>query len=129
MAGEQAGNAYRKMFQSFFVKGDVAREFGLDFTDKKGEFGGMDNMFKQFEKLKQFNTEERTSIIKKIFGDDAETMQVVNLMINRGLEGIKDMNKELKGQADLQTRVNEQLGTLRNIWDAISGTFTNAMAS
>jgi len=36
---------------------------------------------------------------------------------------------KMAAQADLQKRVNEQLGTLKNLWDAASGTFVNALAS
>lgn len=35
----------------------------------------------------------------------------------------------MKDQANLQSRVNTQLGTLKNLWDAALGTFTNALVA
>ena len=37
------------------------------------------------------------------------------------------MRKKLANQASLQERVNAQLGTLKNLWDAATGTFTNTL--
>ncbi|MGJ8728299.1 phage tail tape measure protein, partial [Neisseria meningitidis] len=36
--------------------------------------------------------------------------------------------QKLEAQASLRQRVNDQLGTLANLWDAASGTFTNFLA-
>ncbi|MCR8935689.1 hypothetical protein MZE46_029330 [Pseudomonas sp. A4] len=38
------------------------------------------------------------------------------------------MQQKLQNQADLRTRVNEQLSTLTNVMEAAEGSFTNAMA-
>ncbi len=132
MKGESSGNAIRKMFQSGFdakkvKKVNAATGLGLDFTDGKGEFGGMENMFAQVNKLKSLSTQKKTGILKTLFGDDAETLQVVSVMIDKGLDGYKDVEARMASQASLQERVNKQLGTLANLWDAATGTFTNAL--
>lgn len=132
MAGEAAGNAYRKIFQQAVLRShskDGQGEFGLDFTNGKGEFGGLDKLFSELAKLKSKTTEERGNIIKTIFGDDAEVMQAVALMIDKGKAGYDETLAKMEAQADLQRRVNEQLGTLKNLWEAASGTFTNALAA
>ncbi len=134
MAGEAAGNAYRKVFQMALDAKKIAKAgkeggIGLDFTNGKGEFGGIEKMLGQLQKLKGLSTQKRLSVIKTIFGDDAETLQVVSLMIDKGVSGYNEVQGKMAAQADLQKRVNEQLGTLKNLWDAASGTFVNALAS
>lgn len=132
MKGEAAGNAYRKVFQNVMDikrmgKANAISGLGLDFTNGKGEFGGMDKMFAQMQKLKGLTTQKRLSVMKAIFGDDAETLQAVSLIIDKGKAGYDEVQKKMEAQADLQRRVNEQLGTLSALWEAASGTFSNAL--
>lgn len=137
MSGETAGNAYRKIFQlSMSAKGigkanDALKGTGikLDFTDGKGEFGGMDKLFAQLAQLKQLNTETRLKVLKEAYGDDAETLQALTLIIEKGKAGYEDVAGKMRAQADLQARVNAQLGTLKSLWDATSGTFINLLAA
>lgn len=132
MSGEAGGNAIRKVLQSGFNAKRVAKAndiggLGLDFTDGKGEFGGMEKMFAQLDKLKGLSTAKRTGVLTALFGDDAETLQVASVMIDKGLVGYRDVQQRMADQASLQLRVNKQLGTLKNLWDSASGTFTNAL--
>ncbi|MFM5670957.1 phage tail tape measure protein, partial [Aeromonas hydrophila] len=134
MAGESSGNAYRKVFQMSMNTGKIAKAtkgtgLKLNFTDGKGEFAGMENMFAQLSKLKGVNTERRLQVLKGIYGDDAETLQVLELIISKGMDGYRATQKKMADQAALQERVNAQLGTLGSLWDAATGTFTNAMVN
>ena len=136
MEGSAAGNAYRKVFQLGMDQKKVdkankqlAPAQRLNFTDGKGEFGGLDKMFKQFDKLKSLDTQKRLSVMKLIFGDDAETLQVISLMIEKGKAGYDEVQAKMAAQASLQERVNKQLGTLKNLWEAAGGTFTNALVA
>lgn len=138
MEGGAAGNAYRKIFQAGLDKGGVEdvnksaalkkHNIKLNFTNKEGNFDGLENLYKQIEKLKVLNDEDRTATIKSLFGDDSETLTVLNTMMNKGLAGYQEVQKKLQDQADLRTRVNEQLNTLTNVMEAAEGSFTNAMA-
>lgn len=101
----------------------------LDFTNGKGEFGGIEKMYTELAKLQKLNTEQRLKVLKGIFGDDAETLQALNTMISKGQEGYNEFAAKMEAQASLNQRVNEQLGTLSNLWDAATGTFTNFLAS
>lgn len=135
LVGESAGNAYRKVFQRSMdadkiAKGNkLAKAAGIkfDFTDGKGEFGGLDKMFNQLAQLKKLNTQQRNAVINEIWGDDAETLHALNIMMEKGQAGYREMQQKMADQASLQERVNTQLGTLKNLWDAATGTFTNAM--
>ncbi len=137
MAGESAGNAYRKVFQSVMntekVKdaNDELKGTGVkfDFTDGKGEFGGLEKMYTQLAQLQKLNTEKRLATLKGIFGDDAETLQVLNIMITKGISGYRETASKLQNQASLRERVDASLNTLGNKWEAATGSFTNAMAS
>jgi len=136
LVGGSAGNAFRKVFQLGMDAKKVAKankELAptqrLDFTNGKGEFGGLDKMFAQLGKLKGLDTQKRLGITKEIFGDDAETLQAVSLMIEKGKAGYDEVLGKMAAQASMQERVNKQLGTLKNLWDAASGTFTNGLVA
>lgn len=137
LAGEVAGNAYAKVFRLSMDKSKVGianqmlEDMGikLDFTDGKGEFAGLDNMFKQLEKIKGLSTEDRLPILSTIFGNDGDTLSVLNLMTDKGIAGYRETAAKMEAQASLQLRVNAQLNTLTNLWDAATGTFTNALVN
>ncbi len=138
MEGSSAGNAFRKIFQAGLNQDKVDKAnklaeganmgVALKFTDDKGNFAGLENLYAQVEKLKTLNDTDRTAVISKLFGDDAETMTTLNTMMNKGLAGYQEVQQKLQTQADLRTRVNEQLSTLTNVMEAAEGSFTNAMA-
>ena len=133
LSGESAGNALRKVFTRMMDTEKIAKVtdgtgISINFTDGKGEFGGLDKAYEQLAKLKAINTEQRLNILQGIFGDDAETLQALNTMIEKGKAGYEEFAKKMEAQASLNQRVNDQLGTLTNLWDAASGTFTNFLA-
>lgn len=137
MQGESAGNALRKVIQSGLDlkkvgvtnKGLKKQGIKLDFTDGKGGFGGLDKMFSQLVKLRKLTDTDKTSVLKSLFGDDAETLQVVNALIDKGKEGYDQVQQKMNKQASLNSRVEAQLGTLANLWDAMTGTATNGLAA
>lgn len=133
LSGDSAGNALRKVFTRSFAQGKDApgamRQSGMSLVDKRGEFKGLDNMLKELQKLRKFSTETRVQILGDIWGDDAETLQALNTMIEKGSAGYAQMSAKMADQATLQERMNKLLGTLLNLWDAASGTFTNLQAA
>ncbi|MBN8473162.1 phage tail tape measure protein [Sulfuritalea sp.] len=140
MRGESAGNAIRKVVSKSLdvdkikkVTDDLMKEKGirlkLDFTNGKGEFGGIERMMGELAKLKNFNTVQRIAILKDLYGDDKETNEVLSKIIEKGMDGYRDVQARMAAQAEIQERVNLQLKTLNNLWDAASGTFTNALVA
>lgn len=137
MEGASAGNALRKVFQAGFDTKKMRaankllsrKGMKLDFTDGKGEFGGIDNLFKQLDKLKGLSTQNQTKIIKQIFGDDDETGKVLGALIRNGKSGYDQIQKKMEKQASLNMRVNAQLNTLTNLWDSMTGTAVNGLAA
>lgn len=129
-----AGNAYSKVFKAMLDQGEINKTlkkqkspFALNFSNGKGEFGGLDKMFKELTKLKNLTTQQRMKVIEGIFGNDAETMQVLNLLIDKGKQGYEDTIAKMQRQADLQTRIKASLSTLTNLWDQAKGSMTNAL--
>ncbi|MFB4893336.1 phage tail tape measure protein [Enterobacter hormaechei subsp. hoffmannii] len=139
MQGESAGNALRKVIQSGLniknvksvnkVLASQKLDINLDFTNGKGSFGGLDNLFKQLSKLRKLTDVKRTGVLKALFGDDAETLQVVNALIDKGKDGYDQVQQKMNRQASLNNRVQAQLGTLTNLWEAMTGTATNGLAA
>jgi TP901 family phage tail tape measure protein len=129
-----AGNALSKTFKAMLDQDKIdaalkGTKLKLNFSNGKGEFGGLDKMFKQLDKLKGMTTQQRLPIISDIFGNDAENMQILNLLIDKNKQGYDQTLEKMQRQADLQTRINTQLGTLRNLWEQTKGAATNAMVS
>ncbi|MEB7559182.1 phage tail tape measure protein [Kluyvera cryocrescens] len=137
MQGESAGNALRKVIQGGLDVKKIAaanklmskKGIKLNFTDGKGAFGGLNNLFAQLEKLKGLTDVQRTRVLKDIFGDDSETLQVLNALIDKGKSGYDEIQQKMNKQASLNKRVEMQLGTLANLWDAMTGTATNGLAA
>jgi len=136
MKGEAAGNAIRKMVSAGMDADKLAKVnsslaakgIKLDFSDGKGEFGGLAQMLAQMEQLRGLDTQTRLDTISTLFGDDAEVAQVVGKLIEKGADGYNEVVDKMARQATLQQRVNAQLGTLKSLWDAATGTFTTALA-
>lgn len=137
MAGESAGNAYRKIFQATLdakkIKSvnDELKGKGIkfDFSDGKGGFGGLEKMYAQLDKLEKLNPETKLATMKALFGNDNEGLKALSIMTTKGIEGYRETVAKLENQATLRERVEASLNTLGNKWEAAGGSFTNAMAS
>lgn len=137
MEGGSAGNALGKVFRAGFDQKKVGKAndalsgngISLNFTNEQGEYAGLNNFFAQIEKLKALNTTQRTGVIKELFGDDAEVLQTVNILLESGRAGYEALNAKTAKQASLEQRVTEQLGTMTNTMESLTGTITNLAAA
>ncbi|SQC18666.1 phage tail tape measure protein, family [Klebsiella pneumoniae] len=137
MAGESAGNAYRKIFQATLDAKNIksvndglkGKGIRFDFSDGKGGFGGLEKMYAQLEKLEKLNDETKLATQKALFGNDNEVLKALNTMTSKGIEGYRETVAKLENQATLRERVDASLNTLGNKWEAATGSFTNTMAS
>lgn len=140
MDGSALGNAMRKVLQKGMKHGDIKANLNklrkkgilksnidLDFTNGKGEFGGFDKFFSELEKVNKLNTSERIKVVEGIFGNDAEVTQVLYTLLEKGKTGYEEFAAKMEKQATLRKRVDEQLRTLSNVWEAATGTFTNLL--
>lgn len=136
MKGEAAGNAIRKVVQlsmdaeklgkaNKMLKGTGVQ---LEFFNKAGKFAGFDNLFAQLQKLKGIDSDvARIAVMKKLFGDDKETHEVLNNLMEKGLDGYREVEAKMKAQASLRQRVDASLETLAAKWEAAQGSFTNML--
>lgn len=136
MAGESAGNAIRKVVQLSLDAEKLAKTnkmlagegIELNFATKGGKFAGLDNLFAQLDKLKGVDSDvKRIAALKKLYGDDAETHQVLNTLMEKGLDGYREVVAKMEAQADLRKRVDSQLKTLSASVEAAQGSFTNML--
>lgn len=134
MAGESAGNALSKVFAAMLNTKQIEKAtkgtgIKLDFTNGKGEFGGLENMYKELEKIRNLPTADRNALVGQLFGNDSEVLGILNNVLSKGQAGYDETIAKMEKQATLQQRVNAQLSTLTNLWDSAKGTFSSVMAS
>lgn len=137
MSGETVGTSFASITNSLLDRKKVGKgnellqTMGLAplrFTDKQGNFAGIENMVRELDKLKGLDAVKLNAVLKEIFGG-GQDQQMIATLVTEGVEGYRKQVEAMQLQADLQKRVGMQLGTLKNLWDAASGTFTNALAA
>ena len=125
--GGSAGNAISKIMAATVKESKFFKEFGKHAPKlklmEKGEFAGIETMYKELNKLKALTTQERNFYMSQQFGNDAETIFAINTIIDKGQAGYNEMVSKMAKQANLEQRVAVQLGTLANLWDAAKGAF------
>jgi TP901 family phage tail tape measure protein len=100
----------------------------MQFFDKQGKMAGPREMIAQLEKLKKLAPDKRAKAMDDLFGG-GQDKQMVDTLVLGGVAEYDKMAKKAKDQADLNTKVEAQLRTLKNIWDSATGTFTNMLAT
>ena len=109
VSGQEAGTGISKMIQV---------------ASLKGKFKDIPTLVKDLEKMNNLATSVKLAKFKEWFDEDHMKKA---LTIAGG--GYSQMVIDFKKQAEMQQRINNSLGTLTNLWDAATGTFTNAMAA
>lgn len=131
-SGETVGTNLGNMIESAvnFKGSKELNKQGIDltFNDTSGKFLGIQNMIKELEKLKEIESDAaRLNVLESLFGK-GEAASMANVLIQKGTSGIDEFNKKLKEQADLNMRVGNSTKSLRNTWEALTGTFSNLLA-
>jgi TP901 family phage tail tape measure protein len=135
--GETVGTGMAALLNQMFDARKMARfnneaakvGMAFEFVDKKtGQFKGIENMMAQFDQIKRLNPQEISNMAQAFVGpgQDANFMKI---LINEGVAGYNAMQKKMAEQATLNTKVEMQLLTLKNVYEAAAGTWTNALAS
>lgn len=109
VTGEEAGTGIKKM---------------ISVAAMKGKFTTIPNLVKDLEKMDKLSAPEKLKRFEKLFG--AEHAGKAAIIAAGGYEA---MIKKMEAQASLQQRIANSLGTLTNLWEAATGTFTNAMVA
>jgi hypothetical protein len=109
MSGETAGTGLEKIVSA---------------AAKQGKFTTIPALVKDLEKLNKLSPSEKLTKFQKLFGEEgARTAAVI------AAGGYAEMARKMEAQASMQLRINKSLGTLGNLWEAATGTFTNAMVA
>lgn len=136
-SGETVGTGISTAFSNIFDSKKMkeanaaAAKFGvtLQFLDSKGQFKGIGNFVAQLDQLKNLKPTQMVDILSPLFGATGADSQFVKSIAAGGVNAYNEMLKDMFNQATLQQKVEAQLGSLRNIWDATTGTFTNTLAT
>lgn len=99
----------------------------LEFFDDKGNFMGLDNLVRQLEKTKAMATQDQLNVFKRLFG--VEAGRPAAIIAEKGFAGYQEALQKMEQQAALQQRIDLSLSTIKNRWEALTGTVTNALAA
>jgi hypothetical protein len=128
--GLQTANQLTPLVAMLFRVGKTGEEAGtglkkiMEVAISKGKWKDIPTLVADLEKYQKLKPEERLRKLEAVFGKEAAGIAAV---IAAG--GYKKIAAEMEAQASLTQRVGKSLGTLANLWEAASGTFTNLMAA
>lgn len=128
LEGSVAGTGTSTFFKEIADPKKLAKlrkETGVDlqFFDQKGGFLGIDNAFKQMEKLRALSTQMRITSLDKLVG--SEGAAVGSAISEMGLSGWKQFNTELDKSASLQESIAVKTQDFNQKMEALSGTIDN----
>ncbi|MFN3396499.1 MAG: phage tail tape measure protein [Thermodesulfovibrionales bacterium] len=135
-SGEEVGSGIGQIINTVMDMEKVSKvnsivsQFGinLEFVDQAtGRFKGIQNMIAQFDKLKGLSDVQKTAVFKELLGSGGDAA-LAKIISSEGVEGYNKQIDAMLKQADLNRRVELSLSTLRNIWEAFTGTLQNALA-
>ena len=140
LSGETVGTGFSSMLGAVqdytygLTKGGIAAKqmldgkgIKLDLLDKNGKLKDVRSMIGEFQKLNTLDAETKATVMNSLVGKGQDA-QMLSTLIEGGTAAYDAMNKKMQEQADLNTKVEQQLGTLKNAWDAATGTAMNALA-
>lgn len=134
--GETAGTGISKIMNEIMnpVKmakfNKAAAQYGLSFEFfRKGKFLGMENFVAQLTKFSGMDPEKITKMLMPLTGGEGTDNQFIASLSTLGAEGFNLMTKRFSEQATLQQKVDLMLTSLKNKWEAATGTFTNSLAA
>jgi TP901 family phage tail tape measure protein len=99
----------------------------LQFFDKKGGFLGVENVFKQMEKMRSLSTQDQMKFGEKLF--DREGMAIASVFMKSGLEGWSKINQKIDKVLPLQELINQKTATYNAKLETVKGTLENLAVS
>lgn len=131
--GSDAGTALDALMTQFIAHDEARRGLEkdkgikLEFFNEKGEFGGVENMFRQLEKMRTLNPEERASRLNGIFGEQGS--RIASAMVEQGADGWKNITAEMNKAVSVQTLIEQKMDTYNAKTEALSGSWQNFKAT
>lgn len=124
-AGTSASTFFVQAAKNKKALEEIRQEYGitLDLFDKKGEFKGLDNAFKEFQKFQKLNPEQRLIALNKLGGEEGSLAGTA--IVSGGVEGWKQFNAEVNQSISLTDKTAMKAADYNNKMEALSGTLTN----
>jgi len=124
------GQRLRKHSPEMREVAGLLHNLGVQFEvfDKKGKFLGLENLFEQMKKLKSLTDAQRSLVFNKLFGEEGERIGAAIMDMNEK-GGLQKQVEKLHEQADLMQRIDAITKSVKNTWEALTGTLTNLWAS
>ncbi|MGB8507601.1 MAG: phage tail tape measure protein, partial [Pyrinomonadaceae bacterium] len=125
VGGREAATFFSHMATHKDALQKVKKDFGVDLQifDKKGNFLGIDNVFKQMEKLRGLKTQQQIQAFKELGGE--EGAGVGNIFMQMGAKGWQETGEKMQKVPPLQEQINESLKTYNAKMESLSGTLDN----
>jgi len=135
LSGETVGTGFASILNNILNPDKISKAqaaanglgVSLEFM-RDGKFLGIENLIFQLDKLRQFSAEDRASVVNALTGGGQDA-QMLQTLINNGVAGFDKLRQGMENQATLNDKVDKQLGTLTNTWEAATGNFTNMLAA
>jgi TP901 family phage tail tape measure protein len=143
MTGETVGTNLSRIFTQMLHPKKLHEftsslaKFGikLELIDEKtGKLKGPAHLIAEFNKIKEayekgiISQKELYEIVSKLVGEEGEDLHMLMTIILEGVEGYNKMSDAIRKQADLQQRIGVITNSLRNVWEAFTGTLQNVFA-
>jgi TP901 family phage tail tape measure protein len=136
-SGETAGSGLSRLITTLMnaeaMKGANAQlaQYGMnwEFVDKAtGKFKGVENMVGQLGQLSKLNDSQRLNLLTSIFGSGEDT-KIAAIIAANGVAGYNQAVNRMAAQGTLEQKVGIQANTASALWEAATGTITNALAA
>ena len=135
-SGEEVGSGLGRIITAVLDVEKVSKvnsmlsQFGinLDFVDQEtGKFKGVENMVAQLARLRDLSDVKKVAVFEELFGAGGHAA-LAKIIATEGIEGYNKQIDAMSRQADLNKRVETSLSSLRNMYEAFTGTLQNALA-
>ncbi|MGA9774007.1 MAG: phage tail tape measure protein, partial [Blastocatellia bacterium] len=133
LEGSQAGTSLTSLFSMFVTHKDQLKKLGqqtgvkFELFDKKGQFLGWENMFKQAEQLQELPAEKRMIVLNKAFGEQGA--KAFNAFVEAGVAGWKNVTAEAAKAVPVNDKINAQMETYNAKMEAVMGSIENLTAT
>lgn len=136
-SGETTGSGISRLLTAVFdpkkmeAANSLLAQYGIkwEFIDKAtGKFKGVESLVGQLGLLQKLNDSQRLSVLQAIFGE-GEDRKIAAIIAANGVEGYNRAVQRMAEQGSLDQKVAIQVSTMSNLWEAATGTVTNAWAA
>ncbi|GEM_PF-5096345 len=133
LEGSQAGTTATSLFTMFSTHDKaldtLKKKYGIDLKlfDDKGQFLGLENTFKEMEKLRKLAPEQRIQTLQGIFGEEGS--KAVVAMLEQGSDGWRNITNEANKAIPVSQKITSQMQLYNSKTEAVQGSWENLKAT